>query len=124
MDSLNATVSASLGAFQSALRVGNSVISGVGDGGVGNDVTESEMEGTTLLMPPWGYAVSAITLFFIGFFGFLFNLIVIVLMCKDVQVRGSFLLFPSFANFIIHLCSTYPLFSTHSKPKSCGLRST
>lgn len=39
-----------------------------------------------LLMPEWGFTLAAIVLFFIGFFGFFLNLIVIVLMCKDVQV--------------------------------------
>ena len=32
------------------------------------------------------YLLTAMTLFFIGFFGFFLNLFVIILMCKDVQV--------------------------------------
>ena len=48
--------------------------------------TVSDQE-EVLLMPEWGYTLTAIILFFIGFFGFSFNLIVIVLMFKDVQVR-------------------------------------
>ncbi|XP_053671741.1 vertebrate ancient opsin-like [Anopheles nili] len=38
------------------------------------------------LMAPWAYNASAITLFFIGFFGFFLNLFVIALMCKDMQL--------------------------------------
>lgn len=41
-------------------------------------------------MPPWGYTTTAIVLFFIGFFGFFFNLFVIFLMCKDLQVGDIF----------------------------------
>lgn len=38
------------------------------------------------LMSTEGYVVTAIVLFFIGFFGFFLNLFVIVLMLKDKQV--------------------------------------
>ncbi|XP_053690952.1 vertebrate ancient opsin-like [Sabethes cyaneus] len=38
------------------------------------------------LMEPWAYVAAAVTLFFIGFFGFFLNLFVIALMCKDVQL--------------------------------------
>ncbi|XP_077287744.1 vertebrate ancient opsin-like [Arctopsyche grandis] len=38
------------------------------------------------LMPTWGYATTAFVLFLIGFFGFFFNLIVILLMYKDRQL--------------------------------------
>uniref|UniRef100_A0AAG5CSL4 G-protein coupled receptors family 1 profile domain-containing protein n=1 Tax=Anopheles atroparvus TaxID=41427 RepID=A0AAG5CSL4_ANOAO len=38
------------------------------------------------LMPPWAYSVTAVTLFFIGFFGFFLNLFVLALMCKDIQL--------------------------------------
>ncbi|EAT43163.2 AAEL005373-PA [Aedes aegypti] len=37
-------------------------------------------------MESWAYVASAVTLFFIGFFGFFLNLFVIALMCKDVQL--------------------------------------
>lgn len=37
-------------------------------------------------MPEWGYVATAVTLLLIGFFGFTLNLLVIVLMCKDIQV--------------------------------------
>lgn len=73
MNYLNATPSATLDTILSAQQVSG--------GGV-----QEEVE--VLLMPPWGYTVTAIILFFIGFFGFIFNLIVIVLMYKDIQVRG------------------------------------
>ncbi|XP_064073131.1 parapinopsin-like [Vanessa tameamea] len=39
-----------------------------------------------LLMPRWGYVVSAFVLFLIGFFGFFLNLMVILLMFKDRQL--------------------------------------
>lgn len=39
-----------------------------------------------VLMEPWAYSTAAIFLFFIGFFGFSFNLTAIILMCKDIQV--------------------------------------
>ena len=39
------------------------------------------------LMAPWAYNGAAVTLFFIGFFGFFLNIFVIALMYKDVQVR-------------------------------------
>ncbi len=35
------------------------------------------------------YLLAAMTLFFIGFFGFFLNLFVIVLMFKDMQVGGE-----------------------------------
>lgn len=41
------------------------------------------------LMESWAYVASAVTLFFIGFFGFFLNLFVIALMCKDVQVSDD-----------------------------------
>lgn len=50
---------------------------------------DGESPQEVLLMPEWGFTVTAIILFFIGFFGFFFNLIVIVLMYKDVQVSAS-----------------------------------
>lgn len=73
MNHLNATLSVSdtfsfAGGFPSALPRGD----------------EGPEEG--LLMPEWGYTITAIILFLIGFFGFFFNLIVIVLMYKDIQV--------------------------------------
>lgn len=37
-------------------------------------------------MSQFAYLLTAITLFFIGFFGFFLNLFVIILMCKDIQV--------------------------------------
>lgn len=43
-------------------------------------------DGYGMLMPAGGYISAAITLFFIGFFGFFLNLSVIVLMWKDKQV--------------------------------------
>ncbi|XP_055638145.1 vertebrate ancient opsin-like [Toxorhynchites rutilus septentrionalis] len=58
----------------------------------GSDPTEalqpdvSEYGNPTKLMEPWAYTASAITLFFIGFFGFFLNLLVIVLMCKNAQL--------------------------------------
>lgn len=52
-------------------------------------VADEESPQEVLLMPEWGFTVTAIILFFIGFFGFFFNLIVIVLMYKDVQVSAS-----------------------------------
>ncbi|XP_068632033.1 parapinopsin-like [Battus philenor] len=39
-----------------------------------------------LLMPRWGYVVSAFVLFIIGFFGFFLNLMAILLMFKDRQL--------------------------------------
>uniref|UniRef100_A0A182R9Y6 G-protein coupled receptors family 1 profile domain-containing protein n=1 Tax=Anopheles funestus TaxID=62324 RepID=A0A182R9Y6_ANOFN len=38
------------------------------------------------LMAPWAYNGAAVTLFFIGFFGFFLNIFVIALMYKDVQL--------------------------------------
>lgn len=49
-------------------------------------VVRSYDEGFPLLMPRWGYVVSAFVLFLIGFFGFFLNLMVILLMIKDRQV--------------------------------------
>ncbi|XP_034832969.1 parapinopsin-like [Maniola hyperantus] len=43
-------------------------------------------DGFPLLMPRWGYVVSAFVLFIIGFFGFFLNLMVILLMFKDRQL--------------------------------------
>lgn len=48
-----------------------------------DDVDQDEV----LLMSELGYTLTAIILFLIGFFGFFFNLIVIVLMYKDIQVQ-------------------------------------
>lgn len=53
-----------------------------------NDVAASAVDYEDL-MAPWAYNASAVTLFFIGFFGFFLNLFVIALMCKDMQVSGS-----------------------------------
>ena len=39
-----------------------------------------------MLMDNWAYSAAATVLFFVGFFGFSLNLIVIILMCKDIQV--------------------------------------
>ncbi|CAH2090178.1 unnamed protein product [Euphydryas editha] len=51
-----------------------------------NDTVVREYgEGFPLLMPRWGYVVSAFVLFLIGFFGFFLNLMVILLMFKDRQ---------------------------------------
>ena len=50
-------------------------------------------EGFPLLMPRWGYVVSAFVLFLIGFFGFFLNLMVILLMFKDRQVSFSFIIY-------------------------------
>uniref|UniRef100_A0A182J3L5 G-protein coupled receptors family 1 profile domain-containing protein n=1 Tax=Anopheles atroparvus TaxID=41427 RepID=A0A182J3L5_ANOAO len=49
------------------------------------DVISSEADYEEL-MATWAYNASAITLFFIGFFGFFLNLFVIALMCKDMQL--------------------------------------
>lgn len=38
------------------------------------------------LMEEWAYLLTAAVLFIIGFFGFFLNIIVITLMCKDIQV--------------------------------------
>lgn len=38
------------------------------------------------LMEEWAYTLTAVVLFCIGFFGFTLNLLVIILMCKDIQV--------------------------------------
>lgn len=75
---LNATPSATLNTILSAQQVSEAGV-------------QEEVE--LLLMPPWGYTVTAIILFFIGFFGFLFNLIVIVLMYKDIQVNKALFIF-------------------------------
>uniref|UniRef100_A0A182JS56 G-protein coupled receptors family 1 profile domain-containing protein n=1 Tax=Anopheles christyi TaxID=43041 RepID=A0A182JS56_9DIPT len=53
--------------------------------GAPNDVATSVVDYEDL-MAPWAYNASAITLFFIGFFGFFLNLFVIALMCKDMQL--------------------------------------
>jgi hypothetical protein len=49
----------------------------------GEHVTDEYME-------PWAFTATAVVLFFIGFFGFSLNLLVIVLMCKDIQVSVRF----------------------------------
>jgi len=51
-----------------------------------NEVSYSNDEHINGEMPPWGYTLAAVVLFFIGFFGFFLNLIALVLMCKDVKV--------------------------------------
>ncbi|XP_065088642.1 vertebrate ancient opsin-like [Ochlerotatus camptorhynchus] len=51
-------------------------------GGYGREPVPAPPE----LMEPWAYVAAAVTLFFIGFFGFFLNLFVIALMCKDVQL--------------------------------------
>uniref|UniRef100_A0A182P747 G-protein coupled receptors family 1 profile domain-containing protein n=1 Tax=Anopheles epiroticus TaxID=199890 RepID=A0A182P747_9DIPT len=53
--------------------------------GAPNDVASTLVDYEDL-MAPWAYNASAITLFFIGFFGFFLNLFVIALMCKDMQL--------------------------------------
>uniref|UniRef100_A0A182XWZ1 G-protein coupled receptors family 1 profile domain-containing protein n=1 Tax=Anopheles stephensi TaxID=30069 RepID=A0A182XWZ1_ANOST len=50
-----------------------------------NDVASSVADYEDL-MAPWAYNAAAITLFFIGFFGFFLNLFVIALMSKDMQL--------------------------------------
>uniref|UniRef100_A0A182SF84 G-protein coupled receptors family 1 profile domain-containing protein n=1 Tax=Anopheles maculatus TaxID=74869 RepID=A0A182SF84_9DIPT len=50
-----------------------------------NDVASSVVDYEDL-MAPWAYNAAAITLFFIGFFGFFLNLFVIALMSKDMQL--------------------------------------
>jgi c-opsin len=52
-----------------------------------------------LLMHPAGYIVSAIVLFFIGFFGFFFNLLVIILMFREKQVTEYLSSILSLQNF-------------------------
>lgn len=42
------------------------------------------------LMSTGGYIAAALVLFCIGFFGFFLNLFVIILMCKEKQVRLTF----------------------------------
>ncbi|CAH1637016.1 unnamed protein product [Spodoptera littoralis] len=51
-----------------------------------DSVVKAVDEGFPLLMPRWGYVVSAFVLFLIGFFGFFLNLMVILLMFKDRQL--------------------------------------
>ncbi|XP_023954186.2 parapinopsin-like [Bicyclus anynana] len=51
-----------------------------------NTVVNQYGEEFPLLMPRWGYVVSAFVLFIIGFFGFFLNLMVILLMFKDRQL--------------------------------------
>jgi hypothetical protein len=41
-------------------------------------------------MEEWAYIMTTLALFLIGFFGFTLNLLVIVLMCKDIQVSDNF----------------------------------
>lgn len=53
-----------------------------------------------LLMSPAGYVGAAVTLFFIGFFGFFLNLFVIFLMCKEKQVSLISLIFLCKKHFI------------------------
>lgn len=73
--------------LNATLRV--SVVSSALLGTAAEVVDDGESPQEVLLMPEWGFTVTAIILFFIGFFGFFFNLIVIVLMYKDVQVSAS-----------------------------------
>ncbi|CAH2041625.1 unnamed protein product, partial [Iphiclides podalirius] len=51
-----------------------------------NDSVARAADEDFLLMPRWGYIVSALVLFLIGFFGFFLNLLVILLMFKDRQL--------------------------------------
>ncbi|XP_073945988.1 parapinopsin-like [Choristoneura fumiferana] len=51
-----------------------------------NDTMVKPYDEFPLLMPRWGYVVSAFVLFLIGFFGFFLNLMVILLMFKDRQL--------------------------------------
>ncbi|XP_048483207.1 melanopsin-like [Plutella xylostella] len=53
---------------------------------INDTVVRAYDEGFPLLMPRWGYVVSAFVLFLIGFFGFFLNLMVILLMFKDRQL--------------------------------------
>ncbi|GAB0092736.1 G protein-coupled receptor, rhodopsin-like [Sergentomyia squamirostris] len=46
----------------------------------------TQFDNEELLMEPWGYISAAVVLAFIGFFGFTFNLSVIVLMFKDFNL--------------------------------------
>lgn len=45
------------------------------------------------LMEEWAYTLTAVVLFCIGFFGFSLNLLVIILMCKDIQVSIQFIIY-------------------------------
>ncbi|CAH2267516.1 jg22604 [Pararge aegeria aegeria] len=56
------------------------------DGAFNDTVVMEYGDGFPLLMPRWGYVVSAFVLFIIGFFGFFLNLMVILLMFKDRQL--------------------------------------
>lgn len=47
-----------------------------------NGIADGDVE----LMEEWAYTLTAVVLFCIGFFGFTLNLLVIILMCKDIQV--------------------------------------
>lgn len=78
MNHLNVTLSASLVLLESTTMPSTLYF--------GSD-TEGKPDEELLLMPEWAFTVTAIILFCIGLFGFLFNLIVIVLMVKDIQVR-------------------------------------
>ncbi|XP_045537022.1 parapinopsin [Papilio machaon] len=51
-----------------------------------NDSIVRVVDEFPLLMPRWGYVMSAFVLFLIGFFGFFLNLLVIILMYKDKQL--------------------------------------
>uniref|UniRef100_A0A182NFH8 G-protein coupled receptors family 1 profile domain-containing protein n=1 Tax=Anopheles dirus TaxID=7168 RepID=A0A182NFH8_9DIPT len=50
------------------------------------DAPSSTNAGYQELMAPWAYNGAAVTLFFIGFFGFFLNVFVIALMYKDIQL--------------------------------------
>lgn len=78
MNHLNVTLSASLALVKSTTMPNTLYFT---------SESEGEPDEELLLMPEWAFTVTAIILFCIGLFGFLFNLIVIVLMAKDIQVR-------------------------------------
>lgn len=69
--------------------VGDSNASG-GSSNVG-EAGEMQMATDVDLMESWGYTGAAVVLALNGFFGFTLNISVIVLMCKDMQVRVAFL---------------------------------
>lgn len=55
-----------------------------------NIFREEHVSGGGEYMETWAYSLTALALFFIGFFGFFLNLFVILLMCKDIQVSKSY----------------------------------
>ncbi|KAL0878672.1 hypothetical protein ABMA27_003730 [Loxostege sticticalis] len=78
-------------------------------------------EGFPLLMPKWGYVVSAFVLFLIGFFGFFLNLLVILLMFKDRQVSITSITTLTVISFERYLMVTRPLSSRHLSSKGAVL---